>query len=92
MLEQDKGWSSAANMERMAGFLPTLEEEMGKIKAIIVTRARTAATDGRLTPEFALQLWAEFLAADGLLRRMSQKVALSASAAERALTEAHSGR
>lgn len=70
-------------LERLQGFLPYLEDEIETMKRVIITRAGSALTAGKLTPELSQALWLEFLAANTLLRRMGQKTRATQSVAER---------
>lgn len=81
--EQDREMAQVAGLERLQGFMPYLEAEIEVIKRAIVVRAQTAQTAGALTPALAQALWADYLAANSLLRRMGQKTRSSVSIGER---------
>jgi len=62
---------------------PYLIAELDKGKHRIVQRALNSSTDGILTPDLALQLWAEYIAVERLHRGMVTRRKLAAAEATR---------
>lgn len=72
-LDTPQGVQSARDAAHLAGFLPELEAEIGKIVQAIEMQAFRGIRDGTLTPEKALTLWQEKEVAVKLLTRFQKK-------------------
>jgi hypothetical protein len=77
-------FSKARDLESILASMPAIEEAVEAQKRAIINRARLAQGDGVLTPELAQQLWAEFLASDGLLRSFERRIKAYQGAAAQA--------
>jgi len=63
--------------------MPLIDRTIELAKAGIATKAHTAIREGKMTPELAMSLWHEHQAADGLLRKLNQKLRESQAAGRR---------
>jgi len=70
----------AGHARALEGVLPHLDEVAAGIKRQIATRAMQALRDGRLEGPLAIQLWAEWSAADGIVSRVRTQVVVGNTA------------
>ena len=66
--------AKARGLELLLAAMPVLETEIEAIKAAVITRVKQDKRDGKLTPDAAQAYWAEWLAADALIRVFHQRI------------------
>lgn len=64
---------------QLAHSMPYIDEQLGKMEALVKRRVFNAIADGALTPEMALNAWFELHSYAMLNRRLDQKVQFATS-------------